>query len=188
MLRPLLFLILLGMIARPSLSRADESWEHPVYETGVYCELGGRSSPDIVGGELGIHVLDSEVLSMRCGLSFLASEELEDFFGGFSLGVRYNTETRVSAFVGMGVYAGYSKETVLADEDRIDNDDDGFVDEAGEEKDIVDNVLASIYPEAGVHLWISDRSRLTLSARYHVTTEGRENDFWLYSFGIAFFK
>jgi len=165
--------------------KADGSIEIPDYKTGIYCELGGRADPDIIGGEIGLYRYQSEILSLSGGLSFLASEDLADLFTGLNVGARLNTPGPLQAFIGLGVFLGYSKERASADNDWIDNDDDGFTDEYGEEKEIIDNVLGSIYPEAGIHLWISDKTRLTLTAKYQITTEGSDHNFWMYNFGIA---
>ena len=45
--------------------------------------------------------------------------------------------------------------------------------------------LAALYPEAGVHFWANERIRITGSAAYYITTEGRAHDFWFYSVGVS---
>lgn len=151
---------------------------------GLYVELGGRSHPDSFGGELGIYAYTPEHLSLRVGLALLASESFEDVFAGGNLGARYNFGKRFSPFIGFGVFAGYSEETLSAEDDGIDNDEDGYIDESGEKKEVVDNVIGSIYPELGIHLWTTDTTRFTFTGKYFITTEGRDYDFWL--FGLAF--
>ncbi|UCF85941.1 MAG: hypothetical protein JSV50_10010 [Desulfobacteraceae bacterium] len=139
---------------------------------GLYVELGGRSDPDSIGGELGIYAYASEHFSLRVGLAFLASESVDDVFAGGNLGARYNFGKRFSPFIGFGVFAGYSEETLSAENDGIDNDYDGYIDEFGEEKEVVDNVIGSIYPELGIHFWGTDTTRFTFTGKYFITTEG----------------
>ncbi len=153
---------------------------------GVYIELGGRSDPDAIGGEIGISHYASEDVSVRGGLAFFASDSSDDIFGGGTLDVRFNLGKKISPFLGFGVFVGYSDETVSAENDDIDNDDDGSIDEDGEEKAIVTDLFASIFPEVGIHFFVSDTTRLTVASRYQMTTEGRDNDNWIYNFGIAF--
>lgn len=152
---------------------------------GLYFELGGRDDPDSFGGEIGFAYYVKDYLSVRGGLTFLASEGFDDNFTGGTLGVRMNIPHRFSPFVGCGVFGGFAREQVSAEDDFIDNDGDGSIDEPGETEYEVDNIIASIYPEAGIHYWATDTSRLTLSAKYHMTSEGRDNDFWLFCFGFT---
>ncbi|MFC1849515.1 hypothetical protein ACFL27_04820, partial [candidate division CSSED10-310 bacterium] len=158
----------------------------PQESIGLNVELGGAVDPDVIGGHAGICGYVTPVLSLKGGFSFLASEDFDDFFGGLELAMRASFPTRISPFVGLGLFAGYSNKYVSADEDGIDNDGDGEVDESGEEDKVIDNVLASIYPEAGSHFWITDFFRLTLTAEYHYTTEGRDHDYLIYRVGFSF--
>jgi opacity protein-like surface antigen len=153
---------------------------------GIYVELGASSDPNAIGCEVGFFGYENENLSYVGGLGFLASESFEDLFVGANLGIRFSVGNVISPYVGMGVFAGYSEENVGADDDNEDNDDDGFVDEEGEEKEVINNLIGSLYPEIGVQIWTTTTSRLTFSGKYHMTTEGRENDFWMYSFGFGF--
>ena len=56
-----------------------------------------------------------------------------------------------------------------ATNDGVDNNNNGQVDEWGETDEVISDVLLSIYPEIGVHLWAGDHMRLTVSGKYHVT-------------------
>lgn len=167
--------------AEPS-SHGGANLENP----GIYVELGAGSDPNAIGGEVGFFGYENENLSYVGGLGFLASESFDDLFVGANLGIRFSVGHVISPYVGMGVFAGYSKKNVGAEDDNEDNDDDGDVDEEGEEKEVIDNVIGSLYPEIGVHIWTSNTSRITFSGKYHMTTEGRENDFWMYSLGFGF--
>lgn len=64
------------------------------------------------------------------------------------------------------------------------NDGDLSVDERGEMK-TVNEFMASIYPEVGVHYWIDSSTRLTAGAQYHLTTQGRSDDFWFFGVSVA---
>ncbi|GAB6094804.1 hypothetical protein JCM14469_10560 [Desulfatiferula olefinivorans] len=157
--------------------------------TGIYLELSGGSDPDMIGGELGLFGYTGNHLSLRGGVAFLASERFDDVFGGANAGVRlslFSHRTVATPFIGMGLFGGYTKKKESADNDGEDNDEDGRVDESGEEKDVIDDVIACIYPEAGVRIRLSPQCRLTVSGRYLVTTEGRENDSSVFNLGVVF--
>lgn len=155
---------------------------------GLYAEMGAGNDPDTIGGEFGYFGYPVDHLSFRVGIACLASERFDDFFVGATTGIRVNLFRQgsfITPFVGLGLFGGYSKEKVLADDDGVDNDDDGVVDESGEEDDVIDDVIAMIFPEAGVQVWMSEKSRLTLSGKYNLTTEGRDSDFWAFNLGMA---
>lgn len=164
--------------------------EDPPAETfeGLYAEMGAGDNPDTFGGEFGIFGYPSEHLSFRVGIACLASESFEDFFVGGTSGIRVNLFRKgsiITPFVGVGIFGGYSKNKVKADDDGVDNDDDGEVDESGEEDDVIDDVIATIFPEAGFQAWLSQKTRVTFSGKYNLTTEGRETDFWQFNLGMA---
>ncbi|MBU1172749.1 MAG: hypothetical protein KKD44_24590 [Proteobacteria bacterium] len=184
---PTIFLILF-LCTTPSV-HAQEEPEAAPENVGIYIELGAGNDPDVMGGEIGMFGYTSDHLSLRGGIAFLASERFDDVFSGASAGFRLNLfapKARVSPFIGMGIFAGYTKEEEPAEDDGLDNDDDGTIDESGEKKEIIENVIGTIYPEAGLHIWVSPSSRLTFSNKYNFTSEGRENDFWIYNIGFAF--
>ena len=163
--------------------------EIPVDGGGLYLELGEGLGPYTnLAGEIGLECID-ENLSARGGLFFLFSKNLDnDYFIGCNLGTRFSImKGSISPFVGVGVSTGYSEEKVSATEDGIDNDGDDFIDEKGEKKEKVDKIIATCYPEIGTYLWTSESLKLTISVRYQVTTEGREQDFWMYTMSIFFY-
>ncbi len=172
-----LFLALLG----PAIADVPV----PTEGTAGFVELSGRANPDVVGGELGIIGWFNGSLSAKGSLSFLASEPLDDFFTGANISLQTQFPWRFSPYVGVGAFAGYSREDVRAENDNRDNDDDGFTDERGEEKSVVDNVTSSLYPEIGLLLWVKDDVRLSISGRYHISSEGRDFDAWIYAVGFA---
>ncbi|MFT5239336.1 MAG: hypothetical protein ACI9OU_002659 [Candidatus Promineifilaceae bacterium] len=157
----------------------------PTEGTAGFVELSGRANPDIVGGELGLIGWFNGSLSAKGSFSFLASEPLEDFFAGANISIQTQFPWRFSPYVGVGAFAGYSREDVRAENDNLDNDDDGFTDERGEEKSVVDNVTSSVYPEIGLLMWVKHDVRLSISGRYHISSEGRDFDAWIYAVGFA---
>ena len=140
-----------------------DSDKHPYSgKGGLYLEMGARSEPDAIGGEIGFCDYTSENISTTASLAFLASESFEDVFGGANIGIRFGLDYKLSPFVGMGLFGGYSKEDVRADNDRIDNDEDDFIDEPGEEKevikiDVVTPPTKEIVSEKGIKLFVENK-------------------------------
>ena len=94
------------------------------------------------------------------------------------------TPTCLAPFVGLGTFLGWGHRQVDGAMDGRDNDDDFAIDEAGEQrKEAI--AFASLYPEAGVHHWLSPTWRITSSGAYYMTTEGRKYDSWVYGFYLA---
>jgi len=58
----------------------------------------------------------------------------------------------------------------------------------GERKKVVHEMMGTIYPEVGVHLWLNKKFRLTFNAAYHYSTLGRDSDYFGYgvNFGYLF--
>ncbi len=172
-----------NVYAQSDVAEADDAW---MSKGGLYLDLGGRSDPSAVVGEIGVAGYPSKNLSLRASLSFLAYENNDDILLGVNIGTRYNFGETFSPFIGLGMFGGSSSEDIPAEDDNIDNDDDGSVDEDGEVETEITDVMASIYPELGFHLWATDAIRMTFSTKYHITTKGRESDFQMYSLGFAF--
>jgi len=160
-------------------------WQAPRVEGSLYLDIQKRSEPAILGIEAGISGHYTDSVSSRVGLALLGSEFDRHVFGGFTASVRYSPPWRVSPFAGIGGFFGYWEDQVRADGDRIDND--GLVDEYGKQKTETEDGILVIYPEVGLHLWLANSVRLTLSGRYHLTSAGREYDGWLTGVGLSFF-
>ena len=86
--------------------------------------------------------------------------------------------------MGVGAFGGYNRVYKPAFWDGFDNDRDGVIDEPGEWKKEVHEIMGSVYPEAGVHLWLNKKFRLTFNAAYHYSTLGRDSDY--FGYGIHF--
>lgn len=156
---------------------------------GFFVSGGLMSRPDAKSELLGIDVgMEGYVASFattRASLMFMSDGD--DWFTGADLGLRIQSPTRLAPFAGVGMFAGYAKEVVRADDDWIDNDDDGFTDEDGEDRERFSDFLVSVYPETGVHFWWTPSLRLTGFGRYMVTSQGRDDDDWLIGGGLAVF-
>jgi len=106
-------------------------------------------------------------------------------FGGVSVGLRTTLDVPLSPYVGAGLYVGENEKEVSANHDKIDNDRDGFIDEAGEMT--TDNLLmTAIYPELGFRLKLGESFSIRMMGRYMVSSFGRQHDDWYYGLSLAF--
>ena len=157
--------------------------------TGFFVSGGAVARPDAESGlggiDVGVENYAASFLTTRG--SWMLLGDGEDLFTGADLGIRLQTPSRLAPFAGVGLFAGYAEEVVPAADDGIDNDDDGFVDERGEDRERFSDFLASVYPEFGVHFWWMPGVRLTSFGRYMVTTQGRREDDWMIGGGLAIF-
>ena len=162
---------------------------HTAGLSGPYLSGGAQVFPAsgdaIVGGELGIEGYTTNWLTARLALSGYVGEERG--FAGADLGARVQTPTRIAPFAGVATFHGYSSREVDAEDDYIDNDDNGFIDEWGETRTENDGWLSMIYPEVGAHCWINGTWRVTGYGRYLVTSAGRDHDDWLLGLQLAGF-
>ncbi|MBP89422.1 MAG: hypothetical protein CMJ64_22375 [Planctomycetaceae bacterium] len=90
------------------------------------------------------------------------------------------TPTRLAPFVGVGALAAGGERDVS--DDGLDNDNNLLVDEPNED---LSEYFASVYPEVGVHYWLTPRVRLTAGAAYQVTSTGRDDDQWTFGIGLS---
>jgi hypothetical protein len=147
---------------------------------GVMAQLGGMqyatSSVEIHGGLVGLLSADFDDTTQE-GSGY--------WLGGLDLGARLQTPTRLAPFVGGGGFVGVSDLSPFSDLDDngFDDDNDGFIDEGDEEADDF-RAYAGVYPEIGVHYWVTADKRISGFARYYRTTEGEDNSFYL--FGMEF--
>jgi hypothetical protein len=136
-----------------------------------------KSDNSLAGADFGFENYIASWLSHRLGLGAYWSNS-EGYIGA-DTGVRAQLPTRVTPFIGAGAMFGVSKTEIPADKDGADNDDDDLYDEPGETKSGIDDVLAVVYPELGVHAWLNSHWRLTGYGRYMLDYPGDETDGWL---------
>ncbi len=151
------------------------------YSAGLTA-IGETSSP-LGSLELGHAHYVTSYLTNRLG--FVAAANSDDYFVGGEAGFRLQTPTRLAPFAGAGLFAGFSEKETLAEDDHVDNDEDGTIDEHGETESNFDGALIAIYPEMGVHYWWTPRFRFSGFGRYLVTSEGRSADAWYIGVAIA---
>ncbi len=153
-------------------------------KTGLYIAGAGRDDPVAAGAEAGVFGYAEPWCEYRAGFSGLVHETGDHPLSGGMIGsARLQVPSRFAPFVGLGVYGGWAG-LESAEDDGIDNDDDTFVDEPGEN----DSAFAlAVFPEIGTHFWLSHRTRITTSVTYYVTNQGRDDDFLFYSVGLSFF-
>lgn len=160
---------------------------HVERKSGMSIGGGGGGAPSTGGVTISGFCYPNYWTEIDYGLTGLVGTGAQDWFIGPELGVRFQTPTRIAPFAGAGVFVGGNRYSRPAENDGRDNNDDGFVDEFGERKTLY-KAFAAVYPEVGVHAWLTGKARLTASARYYVTEEGRRDDFWYLglSFGWVF--
>ncbi len=153
--------------------------------SGYYLGAAGADDPAAGGLELGAFKYLGPAVESRIGLKGLAGTGAREWYAGLDLGLRTQSPSRLAPFAGIGTFVGGNGNHVAATDDHLDNDDDGSVDERGEVRSDP-HFMASVYPELGVHWWLNSSIRLTTSAQYHLTTDGRDSDFWFIGFSISF--
>lgn len=153
-------------------------------KSGWTLGAGAGGSPATVGGTLGGFYYLEPWAEVNYALTGLAGTGAHDWFLGPEVGFRVQTPTRVAPFAGVGGFLGINRFYEDADNDGVDNDDDGFTDEFGEEDDRY-KAITAVYPEVGIHAWLNGKTRLTASGRYYVTDEGRDDDFWYLGFSLS---
>jgi hypothetical protein len=175
---------LVGKVKQASDARFVEG------SSGLYASVGtstwGGGDVAMGGAEIGAESYLTSYLTGRAALSAFANDE--DAYLGGDVGMRLQVPSRIAPFVGAGTFAGYAKKTVVSDQDGEDNNEDGSIDEPGEEEEKISGAIAAIYPELGLHFWWTPQLRLTGFGRYLITTDGRDSDDWLVGGGIALFR
>lgn len=173
---------LLTAIALASLGVHADAFAAGANDRTLSVSMRGNGEKDALHGEVMFE--QGRKTTVRFGLSFLASEQT-DLHGGYEAGARINGPWRISPFLGGGIFAGSWTTYEPAADDGLDNDDDSLIDEAGEKRENIDHLWA-IYPEAGLHIWLTDTLRLTGTYRHYFTTDGRDSDAELYGIGLGF--
>lgn len=153
-------------------------------KAGVSVGGGGGGSPSTGGVSVGSFFYPNPWTEVDLALTGLAGTGAHDWFIGPEAGIRFQTPTRIAPFVGAGGFLGGNRFSSRSDNDGRDNDDDGLIDEFGERRTRY-KAFAAVYPEVGIHAWLNGKTRLTANARYYVTEEGRDDDFWYLGLSIG---
>jgi hypothetical protein len=157
-------------------------------EPGFYLETGLRSSePEVVIATLGATGYVSDNVSLKGGFTFFDAKHLDHTLLGMDIGARLNFGNKVAPFMGFGFFYGEAFEYVEARDDNIDNDGDGSVDERGEMASKRLDSMAAVYPELGLHLWVSNNVRITGSGKYFIVSKDEVDNYWIGSIAISIF-
>ena len=159
--------------------------------SGSYFGMAAQDDPFSLGGEIGLVHYPTSYMEWHGSLAGLVGANVDaDNFGdnaflGINFGARTHSPSRIGPFVGVGGFVGMRWYDVI----RVvltDEDNNGIFEET-EEEDCELATLAAAYPEVGVHIWSKHNVRLTASASYYLTSQGRDHDFWFFGFSIARF-
>ncbi|MFM9965224.1 MAG: hypothetical protein ACKV2Q_28840 [Planctomycetaceae bacterium] len=175
---------------RPYSDKPLEKWSrmakqmtdarHVSDDSGYY--IGGAGSnfrQNAAGGaEVGVTNYSTPWLSSKLALAGQFNSGAGNAFAGLNSAVHVSTPTRVAPFIGAGLFGGLDVATIINTLGNDDEDDDVETTKT--------QLLGAVYPEAGVHVWLNGRTRLSASASYWVTTAGRHDDFWYYGLGLTF--
>ncbi|MFH1062749.1 MAG: hypothetical protein V1747_07705 [Candidatus Omnitrophota bacterium] len=143
-----------------------------------------NGQPYIYQAEISAEKKLHKYLWLRCGLAGIFDSNKPDLFGGITLGVRLHGKAFFAPFVGIGSFLGESAHYKDADHDGINNDGDAWTDEPGEKKR-VNNFISAIYPEIGMQINIAKEKSISAFGRYYVSTEGRDDDSWMWGFSFS---
>jgi len=172
------FAVILFCVATQALAVESDEESHQLAISLRASEAGDALQGEIMGeGSI------TEHLTGRVGLAFFFGLDT-GLFGGIEGGLRGELPGRVAPFAGAGLFLGSWTDDELADSDGIDNDEDNVTDEPGEEKEVTD-YLSAVYPELGIHFWLTESMRITASTRYYITSKGRDNDRRMTGLGLA---
>lgn len=147
---------------------------HVAGDSGYYVGGAGsnfRQNP-AGGAEVGVTNYATPWLSTKLALAGQVNSGADNAFVGVNTAVHVSTPTRVAPFVGAGVFGGVDVGTVL---DTLNGDESTYT-----------QFLGAVYPEAGVHVWLNGRTRLSASASYWMTTSNHDREFWYYGLGLTF--
>lgn len=149
-------------------------------------EVAAAEDPGIFGLRVGLHVA-SEASSLGLGVGLLADEDLlmEVFFGLRRHLIPLRQQALVP-FVGLGATVAFSSESTPAEDDDVDNDGDGAVDEDGEEDSEISDFFVAMTPELGCLVRPSPRVTLCPVARYYLKSTGIRTGQWVYALGVHF--
>ncbi len=135
----------------------------------------GASAGDGVAGDLNAFAYGPSWAEGYIGMTAVADPDKGGLAGG-RIGGRLQTPSRVAPFIGAGALVAYREISDEDDPDDIDNDMDGLIDEYGEINRTQDEVLGAVYPEVGIHFWLTHQWRLTTSVSYWISSFDHEDN------------
>ena len=148
-----------------------------LYASGAGQYTGNEDKP-VIGAEIGYESYPTSYYSQRIGATVLFNGELP--YAGIDVGARLQSPTRFAPFLGVGMFNGVIPTlSVKVEDDNLDNDKDGAVDEDGEADWGIEGYTVAVYPEFGAHFWINGTGRATVYTRYFVSSAGRDQDQWI---------
>ncbi|MFH2140719.1 MAG: hypothetical protein ABII63_07990 [Pseudomonadota bacterium] len=133
----------------------------------------------IVGLDAAYSACPSWFSGVRVGASYFADERFE--YKGVTSSVRLQVGEHVSPFVGLGMLLGMASHQADATQDKLDNNRNGQIDEAGETY-MKHEFSAVLYPEVGI-AWYTRVIGITLSARRYYSSTFSGNI--IYSIGFS---
>lgn len=143
------------------------------YGAGAYTTL--TMKPDTVGfgGELGVLAYPLPWAEAHMGATYFGPASDDTWFTGLTMGMRLESPTFVAPFVGVGLTTGYDLDAIRQEFQHFDY------------RRPTRGYMVAIYPEAGIHYWITENFRVTGSASYYVSSKGRDSDFPLLGLGLS---
>jgi len=167
----------------PPLESTRPAWTGALLFEGQHADR-----PGLAGGRLGAQGSTDDG-SFHLGVGLLGAEHHDDLMMEvFVGGRRHLWETRRRALVphvGLGAMVAFSTETVSAEDDDIDNDGNGSVDEDGETDTRLSDLFVALTPEAGLTLNLGRGTNLTTSLRYQLRSSGVDDSPWVLAVGLA---
>jgi len=194
----LLLLFLLSGPASPALASTrtppestlpEEAPAEAGFVPGLLAELAVADDPGYLGLRLGLHAA-GETGSLTLGVGLLGAELHEDLMMEGFLSLRRHLfpmrRQWLVPFAGLGVTLAAAGESFPAEEDDVDNDNDGAVDEDGEESSRITDLFAGLTPEVG--LLIQPRANLSFCPlfRYYLKSTGLDDSQWVFALGLHF--
>ncbi len=162
-------------------------WGSEIEKLCLFIASDLSRNPRALGLEVGAEAYNGDIFSLYGSMMLLGHQHVEEVLSGYKLAIRATTPYRISPYAGMGLFYGYSETEEKADEDNIDNDGDGLVDESGENRTVVNDWMATFYPEIGVHLWVNKEVRFTANYTYNFSSRGRQSDFKTIGLNFSYF-
>ena len=162
----------------PRMAKQMIDARHLSGATGCYLGAMGAGTPASAAGEIGVFIippfetpwLETPWLETRGALAGVVSED-HTGAAGIDLGARVQAPSRLAPFAGVGILLAVADEDLwyIAEEDEM--------------------LLGAVYPELGLHFWLTSRTRLSTFGRYYVsgnTSHSGVTDYWATGLSLSF--